>query len=501
MNQLLSLFGKRIKNAARNPSNLRKSPRLTVEHLEQRLVPTLTYNNWPLIQNVQVETVYYGPGWASDANLQQEANGLDQFFGNITNSSYMDMLGEYSAGGYTIGRGQFIGRDTYTGGVPSLVDDATHIQALLNYEIYNGNVPAPTSNPNLVYFVFPPPSVQVTSGGSSSTKDFGGFHNAFVDYAGDQVYYAVIPHPVGNYDYPGLTEFQQLTAVSSHELAEAVTDPIWPNGQVTATGWWNPDKGATGEIGDEAFNTTPDHYCVLNGYVVQKEWSNLANDAVMPAGASAFAGQATNIPMPDNLVSVANAFTHSAESYSNFVTNFYRADLGRSPDAEGLAYWVAQMQNGLTDEQLEAGFIGSAEYIQDHGGTAQGWVQGLYQDVLGRSPDAKGLAYWVGQLGSGASPEAVAYGFAASPEREAQRVTADYQKYLGRSPDADGLTYWVNSFLAGSGNEDLIAGFVGSPEYYQSHGNSNQSWLTSVYQDVLSRAPSQDELDYWLGML
>src|SRR5581483_6995377 len=50
-----------------------------------------------------------------------------------------------------------------------------------------------------------------------------------------------------------------------------------------------------------------------------------------------------------------------------------------------LAYWINRMQNGLTDQQLEAGFIGSAEYYTHSGGTNQLWIEAMYHDLLGRS--------------------------------------------------------------------------------------------------------------------
>ncbi len=149
---------------------------------------------------------------------------------------------------------------------------------------------------------------------------------------------------------------------------------------------------------------------------------------------------------PTAWLTVANGLAHSAEYYSNFVTAAYQQYLGRLPDANGLAYWVNQMQEGLSDERLEAGFIGSPEYIADHGGAGANWVQGLYQDLLGRAPRADEVAYWVNSLNNGMSPADVAFGFASSAEREGQRVTADYQRYLGRAPSPTEVNYWVNTF-------------------------------------------------------
>ena len=42
------------------------------------------------------------------------------------------------------------------------------------------------------------------------------------------------------------------------------------------------------------------------------------------------------------------------------------------------------MQNGLTDQQLEAGFIASDEFFAKSGGTNATWVNALYMSLLGR---------------------------------------------------------------------------------------------------------------------
>lgn len=168
---------------------------------------------------------------------------------------------------------------------------------------------------------------------------------------------------------------------------------------------------------------------------------------------------------------IVDSLDHSAEYFSNIiVTPAYVKYLGRAPDQQGLAYWVDQMQNhGLTDERLEAGFIGSPEFYTHTGGTNKAWVDGMYQDLLGRAPDSAGESYWLEQLAAGASRADVAYGFAAGRERESQRITDDYMHYLGRSPDEQGLNFWVDQFAAGMTNEQVITGFVASDEYFKKH--------------------------------
>jgi hypothetical protein len=162
------------------------------------------------------------------------------------------------------------------------------------------------------------------------------------------------------------------------------------------------------------------------------------------------------------------------------------------------------MRAGLTDEQLEANFIGSAEYIANHGGTGAAWVQGLYQDLLGRPPDNAGLQGWLNRLNSGMKPYDIAYGFAASAEREAIRIRADYVTLLGREPSQEEVNAWTNVFLSGVSNETVVAGFVGSREYYN---NTNKgkgdrvTWVRTAYQDLLHRTPTDAEVAGWVAVL
>jgi hypothetical protein len=165
-----------------------------------------------------------------------------------------------------------------------------------------------------------------------------------------------------------------------------------------------------------------------------------------------------------------NLIDHSAEYFSRIIEPAYEQFLGRQPDEHGIAYWVQKMTEGLTDEQLEAGFIGSPEYYQHSGGADRAWVDAMYQNLLGRQPDQQGEDYWVTQLAAGANRASVAYGFAGSAEREGQHVMALYQKYLGRTAGQSEIDYWVDQFVHhGKTNEDVVTGFVGSDEYYRKH--------------------------------
>src|SRR5262249_32731142 len=150
-----------------------------------------------------------------------------------------------------------------------------------------------------------------------------------------------------------------------------------------------------------------------------------------------------------------NAFTHSAEHLADLVTQDYLQLLHRTPLAAEVNFWVGLQKNGLSDEQVLAGFTSSAEYYGQAGGTDQAWIDALYQDVLHRGADAAGKANWLGALAAGVSRFNVAFALAASAEHETIVVVTDYQRYLGRSAGAAEVAGWVNILQHGMSNEQV----------------------------------------------
>jgi hypothetical protein len=265
------MFGFKSQRGSRRQTSVYR-PR--VEALEERCVPTVSYHGGPLLANVGIESVFYGNVWSTNPALFQMTGKLDTFLGSITNSTYLDQLREYSEPGYQIGRGQFldgiIATDSLFPGT-TVTDD--QIQQMLDGQITGGTVRTPDAN--RLYFVFTPPGVHVEQGGEDSFRTepgFLGYHNSFTDSLGQTVNYAVIVDQVGNYSIGRqFTPFQQFTEVSSHELAEAITDPT--NG----TGWWDSDPNSFTN-GDEIGDIVNQSIGKLNGYTVQHEWSNLRFD-------------------------------------------------------------------------------------------------------------------------------------------------------------------------------------------------------------------------------
>jgi streptogramin lyase len=280
-------------------------------------------------------------------------------------------------------------------------------------------------------------------------------------------------------------------------------DPNGSVGDYSATITWGAGRSSPGTVTTNAggsFNVGG-----ANTYAAEGRYNvrvTITDRGGSQATATGLAHVARTGAAPLCLTIVAGVFAHSAEYYSHFVTAAYQKYLGRTPSATELAGWVSAMQAGLTDEQLEAGFIGAPEYIASHGGAGAGWVRGMYLDLLNRTPSDAEVNGWLLAIQNGETETAVAYGFAASPEREGIRVQADYQKYLGRAASAAEVNGWIAAFESHSyTNEDVIAGFVGSPEFFQTHYDNIADWLFAAYGDVLGRLPDAAGYAAWLAYL
>src|SRR4051812_26385821 len=88
---------------------------------------------------------------------------------------------------------------------------------------------------------------------------------------------------------------------------------------------------------------------------------------------------------------VALEIASGPEAHIRSIEQFYETCLGRSADGGGMIYCAQEMAAGVSGEQVEAQIAGSDEYFQVRGqGTTIGFLQALYQDVLGRPLDVIG---------------------------------------------------------------------------------------------------------------
>jgi hypothetical protein len=187
-----------------------------------------------------------------------------------------------------------------------------------------------------------------------------------------------------------------------------------------------------------------------------------------------------------------------------FVETLYLDMLGRAGDLPGVQYWTGQLDAGaMSRAEVVAVFMGSSEYTNRVPPIAR-----LYFAAFQRIPDYGGLLYWVNVHAQGTPLATIADAFATSPEflatygalsNEAY-VTLLYQNVLGRAPDAGGLAYWVGQLDSGTKTRgDVLAGFAESAEFQALA--ANEVYVVGVYAGLLLRSPGQGEFDNWMTFL
>ncbi len=167
------------------------------------------------------------------------------------------------------------------------------IQQFITTRLDSAELPAPVTD--TVYVIYFPQGTQISlaSGGGQSAKScqsFGGYHHSML-YGKGQIAYAIVPECKNG--GPGMSQLESVILASSHEIAEAVTDPYFPQtAQGETTGGFNInmlDMNAIpwelalggGEVGD----LCPDlpyagfGHATENGYKLTRVWSNAAAKA------------------------------------------------------------------------------------------------------------------------------------------------------------------------------------------------------------------------------
>jgi hypothetical protein len=249
-----------------------------VEPLEGRDVPAVSFFGGNLLPQVQAQALYLGNEFAS-APANAEPATLDAFLKDVTGGPYLQTL---ARAGYGVGPGSAVAGavDRTSLAAGSTISDA-FIRARLQADVSSGLLQAPNANTLYVVYVEPDVAVNLGLGQGTTRQGILGYHTAFVGANGAPIRYAVVVSPggaAGNSVLPeATTALDQQTAVTSHELAEAVTDPdVNSNVNGGRLGWFDPRRG---EIGDITENN-PNAFVRLGGRLVQEVADR--NDQLLP---------------------------------------------------------------------------------------------------------------------------------------------------------------------------------------------------------------------------
>ncbi|WP_426574861.1 CocE/NonD family hydrolase [Aquihabitans sp. McL0605] len=154
------------------------------------------------------------------------------------------------------------------------------------------------------------------------------------------------------------------------------------------------------------------------------------------------------------------------------VTRLYLAYFQRSPDAAGQAYWVGKRRTGTSLLKVSNSFASSTEFKTKYKSlTNKGFVERVYQNVLGRPGDAAGIAYWTGQLDQHKKSRGqVMLNFSDSSEfKRTSANTVDvinlYFALLRRAPSTTELTTTVARLTAATPLSTIVGELIALPQY------------------------------------
>lgn len=236
-----------------------------------------TYHGGPVISHAQVVVVFWGPNVYSTVKTT-----MGTFVSALTDNEFVDWLDEYYSDTEKfdpIGRGSWGGTYTITPNNQSQQLTDTAVANELGYQIQHGSLPQP--NANSIYMIYFAPNYTITTppgvcGVSCQPGGFCGCHEYTTQTVNTSTgatatfAYGMIPDLSSggcvNSCAAG-TVVQDAEVVTSHEVAEAITDPY-------GTGWYP-------EIGDPCAGneTTITSY---NGqtFSAQYLWSRTSNGCI-----------------------------------------------------------------------------------------------------------------------------------------------------------------------------------------------------------------------------
>lgn len=175
---------------------------------------------------------------------------------------------------------------------------------------------------------------------------------------------------------------------------------------------------------------------------------------------------------------------------SDFVDALYHTFFDREPDAGGKADWMNRLNNGVSRNEVLAGFVNSTEFANlcDRFHIARGTMQAdgssiyragvrnyvlrMYTKALNRNGETVGVEDWTNRINMGImDAETVAKSFFGSEEfinrnlSDEAYVETLYQTFMDRPSDPAGKADWLNRLSQGTDRQTVLEGFSRSVEF------------------------------------
>jgi hypothetical protein len=171
------------------------------------------------------------------------------------------------------------------------------------------------------------------------------------------------------------------------------------------------------------------------------------------------------------------------------IQSAYERVLGRTPSADEVAYWQFEFGNSVDPVELSTFSVAAQPELAAAAPTNTA-VRDMYQQVLGRAPDASGLQYFAERFGTSIDPTELGIFQSMAAEEVAANAARNAAQQLA-AQQAAAAANTTTTTAAGTGATTTAAGTGATTT--AATGMS----IADAYQRVLGRAPSASEIDYW----
>lgn len=190
------------------------------------------------------------------------------------------------------------------------------------------------------------------------------------------------------------------------------------------------DEILLGTDGNDRIDLVP-HIAEIDGAAGQDSVTIKAQRADVSIGNGAEGKTVLTVPSTGEQVTLSDVewlvfddgtLALDTDGLSGQVYRLYQASLDRKPDAEGLMFWADHLANGTSLAEVAGDLLGSQEFANANGTssalTDAAFIDLMYGNVLGRTADLDGYAFWRAQQENQLSQAEILVAFSESAENK-----------------------------------------------------------------------------------
>lgn len=312
-----------------------------------------------------------------------------------------------------------------------------------------------------------------------------------------------------------------LIRSNTHEWNAVLINNVWYYVDVT---WM--DSGSNGNYRDQWLlcgtnsATDSDHQPTSKGIIV-----GVDNYVYPTVSAEDFVYTGTADENPESPSEEEPVISEADQKIYGFVERLYSTMLNRASDPDGKQHWFTRLKNGDTAAVISSRFVLSEE-MKGLGLSNEEFITRMYHTFMDREPDAEGLAHWKEQMDNGCTSEYLLMKFVASQEfvgicdrcgiqagtytptlyrDQSPNLTAFvsrlYTKALNRKYDSDGLEHWTKSYITKTYTLDQIAAKIIFSTEFMGRNLSDEEFVECMYATFFDRHSDPGGKQHWLDIL